>query len=343
MKIIHFTRHFLPRNGGVERHVFNIAQTQVNAGHKVTVVSGDFGERKLDKEALSFDTYYYPENRSPAMRFIWFLRHSILFRQADVIHFHSIYNADIIPGFLRKKNKCVATLHGWGGVFPIPEAEKNRIRYCVEQYVRKFIVVGDFVSKYYELFPSNVIYGAVDLAKFLNVKKNDEDFELCILGRIELDMGTDLVLAALEKYSLNRTKKLRIAVCGDGSMHEKFVNALSGFGFLVTPFGSISDPEEVLARSKVCITSGYLGILESLTLGLKVISVYQNALKKDYLKLSPFNEFILATNSPLDIEQYLVEIFEENKNEQGNSFNPSKFTWEAVCKTYDELYLTKSK
>jgi hypothetical protein len=89
-------------------------------------------------------------------------------------------------------------------------------------------------------------------------------------------------------------------------------------------------------------TSRYLGILESMASKKYVLSVYNNKIKEDYLKMTPFADFISisanATGIASELEKYLTD--EKLKNEKINkaySFVKTE-TWEKMVKLYLQLW-----
>ncbi|MDQ5954458.1 MAG: hypothetical protein QG583_386, partial [Patescibacteria group bacterium] len=95
----------------------------------------------------------------------------------------------------------------------------------------------------------------------------------------------------------------------------------------------------------IVFASSYLSILESLVQKKLVFSIFQNNLKKDYLKMSPLNDFVVSAGDPMSIvhelKKYILsEKLWNNKVEEGYDF-ASRQTWENVLQVYKKLWRIK--
>jgi len=337
MKIVHLVDHFYPRIGGVEKHVKEVAFAQVGLGHEVTVISGQYQEMSEYQNLDMIDIFRYPALRSPLRAWLWHLKNRRLYSNADIIHIHNISSFESVPSFLIKKGKSVLTLHGWGGKFPIPGVQKKLIRKRVRASAGKVVTVGHFVNKWYGITSDLVIYGAIDPALFNFQHQNHPRYDICIFGRLEKDAGVDVYIDALVKF-VNIRKDLKICICGDGSMKSELLRKLSKAE--VDFYGFIDKPELLIKNSRCCFTSGYLAILESLALSRKVFSVYDNPVKEDYLKLSPFEKDIYISGTSQDLIRQLDMFFSEGFNE--SMIRPEYVldaSWGNLVKSYNKLYL----
>jgi hypothetical protein len=90
---------------------------------------------------------------------------------------------------------------------------------------------------------------------------------------------------------------------------------------------------QYLKNYDYAFVSRYLAILEALKAGVPVIAHYNNAIKKDYLELSPFAGFIQtfkrAEDADLKIDKQKVAL--------GQQWSKSQ-TWEKLADIYEELW-----
>ena len=89
-------------------------------------------------------------------------------------------------------------------------------------------------------------------------------------------------------------------------------------------------------------TSRYLGILESLMSKKYVLSVYNNEIKKDYLEMAPFANFISVSKDSNEIKNELYkylsdERLKEIKIKKGYEWVKNQ-TWEKMTDIYLKLW-----
>lgn len=337
MKITHIVSHFFPRLGGVEKHVLNIALAQKKMGHDVIVITGLYDNTNDYDVIEGIKIYRFPATRSALRMKLWHYIHSYLYFNADILHVHNLMTLNNLPHILIPKRKTVLTLHGWGGVFPTPETKIKSTREGVEKFAGKLITVGEFVNKLYDIKSDSTIYGAIS-SELLSLKDiNDKYFDICIFGRLEHDAGTMIYVSALKKFIERSNYKLKICICGDGSLKEQVLFQLKDED--VTFKGFIEDPLTFVAKSKYCFTSGYLAIMESLALKTKVFSVYDNPIKENYLKLSPFADHIyIAKTTEELVTQLEVELEQKSYIEPQIPKFIYKSTWEELQIKFNQLY-----
>jgi len=311
MKIIHFVRHFHPNLGGVEKHVLNVAKEQLRLGFKVEIITWQSKNMSEYEFYDGIKIYRTPAMRSPMRNKLWHLQKMHKYASADILHFHNLDTFEFVPFLRLMRPKIVLTLHGWGGVFPIPETHKNRVQKTSVKYASSIITVGHFVNKWYEISSNAIIYGAVDDALFTS-NKSTPTYDICIFGRLEIDAGIPVYTAALKKLIHEMDRTLKICIVGNGSQKTKLIEALQGAD---TEFvGFVENTQEYIKKSHICFTSGYLGILECLAARSYVCSVFDNELKEDYLKLSPFAQYINITDNRDELAEQTTSLLFQEKN-----------------------------
>lgn len=336
MKIIHITSHFFPSIGGIEKHVMNIAKIQCELGHSVTVITGQYNGMNPVDNIDNIMVLRFPALRSKERKFLWHLRKLPLYFGADIIHIHSIMSINNIPSILIRKSKSVITLHGWGGIFPIPEKDILRTRSIKERFSIKSVSVGHFIDRWYGVASDKVIYGAIDRSVINRQTKSDKCYDICIFGRLEPDAGIKIYAEALKIFT-KRHPSIKVCICGDGTLKDVLISSLDCE--VVEFHGFVEDPLAYVGRSRLCFTSGYLGILEALSLNVQVFSVYDNPLKEDYLKLSPFAEYInIAGGSAELLSQLELRLSKDSLSSLVAPDFLLRHSWESVSNIYFELY-----
>jgi len=336
MKIIHLTSHFYPRIGGVEKHVLNIAKIQIDLGHDVIVVAGQYGKAKKFEIFEGIKIYRFPAERSSLRMKLWHIRHALIYLQADILHIHNLMSTVNIFRLLLTKSKTVLTLHGWGGIYPIPEKHKNATKINARRYAKKIITVGRFINKWYDLESNLTIYGAISTSLLDTSSTQVKKYDICIFGRLEEDAGINIYIDGLSQIINFYPDKLKICICGDGQLKGYILNQLKGAD--VSFKGFVTDPIKYVKRSKYCFTSGYLGILECLAVKTKVFSVFDNPLKEDYLKLSPFEKYIYIAGDTKTLIQQLQNELLQNAPPPVIPDFVFQSTWEALAKKFEYLY-----
>jgi len=340
MRITHIVNHFYPRIGGVEKHVKKVAVSQAIAGHEVTVISGQYSGMGEFQEFDGLKIYRFPAMRSDIRNWLWHISNFKLYQNSQILHVHNLDSLDNIPFFLIDRKKTVLTLHGWGGKFPIPSERKAFVKYKAERTANRIVTVGGFVNKWYDLHSDLVIYGAVEKSLLNSFSAGGEfKYDICILGRLEVDAGVDIYIESLTDFIATCPRKLRICVCGDGTLKDRLEKSLVGAD--VTFLGFVDNPDEYVTLSRCCLTSGYLGILECLAMRKKVFSVYGNPLKEDYLKLAPFADDINISGGAEILYRQLVDEFSNPyfKPPAISEFVKSS-SWENLIDSYQGLYIS---
>ena len=275
---------------------------------------------------------------------IWLnlLRHLGVINSADVVHCHDVFFWYLPFRFLFPFKKVYTTFHGYEGN-KIPNKKAILMHKLAEKLSWGNICVGDFLKKWYGTKSTFVTYGAVDVDKQKtenNKQKTDKNL-IVFLGRLEEEAGIMEYLKAFKEIS-QKYKELRLVVLGDGSQKEKAREFVEQNKLGVEFKGFIENTEYFVNRASFVFTSRYLGILESMMSKKYVLAVYNNEIKKDYLQMAPFADFIsIAKNSneiQRELEMYLSN--DELKNAKVNKgYNWVKTeTWDKMVNIYLKLW-----
>lgn len=349
MKILFLTRRFYPDIGGVEKHVLKVSKELIKRGHKVSVIteSSPSNYHSTDQS----DTYSInPEQpvKSSQIKIFrlnfgkndWFKKIRIwmrLFRQyetikdAEIVHCHDVFFWYFPFRFLFPLKKVYTTFHGFETKFP-PTIKARLVRKISEKLSYGNICVGEYIKKWYGTKPDYVTYGGVE--KTQNFNKNRGSLNILLLGRLEEDNGVKIYLEALRELKKQKVA-YNLVVCGDGSYKKQFEK----FGKVK---GFIPDLNKYIDRSDFIFASSYLSILEALFRGKNVFTVFQNELKKDYLELSPFNDYVCIAGNSRDLVKQVLSIH-KNPYESYNRLLKAQVwskaqSWAKVADLYLKLW-----
>lgn len=348
--IVFFARRFYPHIGGVEKHVLEIGKRLIKKGHKVIVITEyEKNTNKQNQQSLSSSATIEgikiirittgKESKLKKYK-IWLelLRHVKVISSADIIHCHDIFFWYLPYRFLFPFKKVYTTFHGYEGN-NIPKKKSILIHKIAEKLSWGNICIGDFFKKWYGTKPTVVTYGAADYKK--NDNKSYDNNLIVFLGRLEEETGIMEYLKAYNKISI-RYKYLRLLVLGDGSQMNKAKEFVKNNKLNVEFKGFVKNIDNDLDRATFVFVSRYLGILESLMSKKYVLAIYNNEIKKDYLQMAPFSDFIsIAKNSneiSIELEKYLInkklKILKINK---GYAWVKDQ-TWENMVNIYLQLW-----
>ena len=342
MKILFITSSFRPQRGGVETHTWEVVQRLIEKGHDVIIIT-----EKLPLHPS-------PQSRSEVKGFqktyrlhfgdlgffkkfrIWFeiFKHRQLIEQADIVHCHDVFFWYLPFRFLYPTKPVYTTFHGYETRFP-PTKKAVLIRKLSEKLSWGTIAVGDYIRKWYGAKPDYVMYGAVE--QFIDRPHNQQTHKsiphkpkILLMGRLEKDIGIEMYIETLKILKRDKVP-YSLKVCGDGSMRKKVEKYGKVHGFVnnINPF---------IKRADIIFASSYLSILEALSFGKPVVCVYNNPLKEDYLKMSPFAKFAHIENDPQEVALKIEHKHIKIKNlSQLKDFLKS-LNWNNITETYLELW-----
>lgn len=294
MKALIITESYLPKLGGVEKHIALVKPHLEKAGFEFDIFNKSevFKNRQLKKFL--------------GLVQIWLelAKQIKLIKKADIIFIHDVFIYYLPFKIIFPKKKVVTIFHGWEKIYPVPW--KNILyKQLAQKLSSKTISIGSYINKYYRLNDKNnyLSYGSVDLPSTeISLTQKDKNSFLYI-GRLEKDTGLPIFLELLNILS---AKKIIFSVkfCGDGPMKKDCLKYGEVLGFV--------DVKKYLEKSAVCFAGGYLSILEAMAYKNIVLSAFDNELKKDYLLSSPFANGIICA----DKAQALFEDYSNLENRQ---------------------------
>ncbi len=346
MKILFLTKRFLPDIGGVEKHVFEIANILAKKNHQVTVIAEEPDKKPYFKykKLKNINVFHIPKFKDDKLKKfkIWFflIKKNKIIQDTDIVHCHDVFFWYLPFRFIYPTKSVYTTFHGYETKFPISK-KAIFIRKLSEKLSFGSICVGDYISKYYGAKPNYIIYGGAKKAQNKNLfatglKTQDFNLELkiCFIGRLDIDTGVKIYLEAL---NLLKKEKInyRFKSFGDGVLKKDVKKYGKANGFVM-------NVEKEIERTDIVFASSYLAILDALIQKKIVIAVYSNELKKDYLKMSPFSRFIYIcknANEVLEVIKLVNTNSWKSKSMVENGYKwASNHAWENIVKIYYKLW-----
>lgn len=355
MTIVFFCRRFYPQIGGVEKHVQEIGKRLVKKGHKIIVIT-ELEKNTNDKNQQSntnsakrtgkvdgIDIYRInpgKDNWFKKFRIwkeLWGLKKLIF--SADVVHCHDVFFWYLPFRFLRPTKKVYTTFHGYEGNY-IPTKKAILMHKISEKLSYGNICIGGFFEKWYGTKATYVSYGATEIPNTKEQNVSDKNL-IVFLGRLEEETGIMEYLKAFNKLT-KEYKQLKLNVLGDGSLMDVAVDYVKENRLPVKFKGFIQKTTFDLERSSFVFVSRYLGILESMASKKYVLSVYNNKIKEDYLKMTPFAKYIAISKNADEIYSDMKAILTDQskvniKVENAYDWVKDK-TWDNLVKMYLKLW-----
>lgn len=340
MKIVFLCRLFYPHIGGVEKHVMEISKRLTWEGHQVTIITEQYNSQlPLQEEIDNICVYRIVtgrENRLKKFRIwreIWRLRNMI--EESDIIHCHDVFFWYLPFRFLYPHKPVYTTFHGYES-YPITEKAIN-MRKIAEKLSRGNICIGDFIKKWYGTKPTFVSYGAVDIGaeKEKSTTKNKYKEESAVfIGRLDEQTGFLTYLQAFEEIK-KKFPKFHFAVVGNGKYRDKLSDEIEFLGWQ-------KKSEQYLKQYHFAFVSRYLSILEAFAAKKLVFAVYDNPVKEDYLRITPFADWIIIEKDPKKLAEKVMYYLKYPNEEQkivGKEYSWVKTqTWTDIVLIYIKLW-----
>ncbi len=340
MNILFLTRRFHPQIGGVETHVLEVGKKLLEKGHTIHVISEELSLKKVEQRKIDGIKI----TRIKVGQDNWFKKFRIwtqlfkirsLISSSDIIHCHDVFFWYLPFRFIYPFKKVYTTFHGYETRFPISK-KAIFIRKVSETLSNGNICIGNYIKKWYGTKPSFVSYGGVNqvINDISHIKFMNKKLKIILLGRLDRDIGINTYLKALDVLKYNKVN-FKLEVFGEGAMKGKIEKYGKVLGFT----GDIS---KAFLNADIVFCSSYLTMLEAMIRKKVVIAVYENHLKEDYLKLSPFVRYIFICKDESEIEQ-IIENFvnspwkTDTMIEEGYKW-AKKQTWDSVADEYIALW-----
>lgn len=346
--------------GGVEKHLENLNQELIKRGYKVAVITEQTNPDLKKFEVMGGVKIYRlpvnseaeseaktaPSNFLAKLKFkirlwqsIWDIRR--ILRTADYIQIHDVFFW-ILPFWVFIFKRVHITFHGYEGNNR-PKRTQVFWHRLAAKLTRNNLCIGGFHQKWFGVVPGAISFGA---AKLLKQKKQfqitNNPKKLVYIGRLQAGTGILAYLKGFKNIQKSRDdfSDLTLDIYGDGPQRiqaEEFVlkNKLS-----VRFYGFVADVEELLPRYDLVFAAGYLAIIESFAAGKPVIAYYDTELKKDYLTLSPFKDWLVLADSPRNIAGAVLNFHpEKTKGQLKAAQNWARAqTWSKMADLYEKIW-----
>jgi glycosyltransferase involved in cell wall biosynthesis len=208
-----------------------------------------------------------------------------------------------------------------------------------EKFSHGNICIGSFFEKWYGTKATFISYGAVEISDIttFSIDKN----LIVFLGRLEKETGIMDYLKAFNKLSKTH-KNLRLEVLGDGSLMSQAKKYVESNSLPVDFRGFIENTAKYVERASFVFVSRYLGMLEAMASKKYVLAVYNNKIKEDYLKMTPFSNYISISSNADEIYKELDKLlFDEklinSKIQKAYDWVKDK-TWDSLVNVYLKLW-----
>ena len=340
MNILFFSRLFYPHIGGVEKHVLEVGKILVAKGHKVTVITEELPRRKiLGRDSIdSIEIYRIPvggNNWFKKFR-IWrqLLKLKQVIKDADIVHCHDVFFWYLPFRLLFPKKKVYTTFHGYENY---PLKSKDILMHKIAEILSMGnICIGHFIKKWYGTKPTFVSYGGVNEIKNEKLKMENVNSAVFI-GRLDEQTGILTYVKAIEIIR-KKIPNFEFLAIGEGKFKEKIDRKTK----ILTPLNNAS---EYFYKYNFAFVSRYLSILEAMAAKRLVFAVYDNPLKEDYLRMSPFSRYITISNSSSELVSK-ISFFLDNLKEKEKIIDNAyvwvkKQTWEEMAILYLKLWKVK--
>lgn len=337
MKIFFLCRLYYPHIGGVEKHVAQISKKLISNGHKIFVITEKYDNKLKDFEMVQGVTVYRintgTEGRFKKFRIwreIFNLRNII--NTADIIHCHDVFFWYLPFRFIFPNKPVYTTFHGYES-YPISK-KAILIRNISAMLSMGNICIGDFIPKWYGTKTKYVSYGAVDIPKSTGKITRSKKDSAVFIGR--LDEQTN-ILTYWDSITLIKKKypHFDLTIIGDGKFRKILERNTSVLGFQ-------KNPEKYFLRYHFAFVSRYLSILEAFAAKKLVFALYDNPVKEDYLRMAPFNKWIIIENTPKKLAErviyYLTNPEAEKKLIEKSYQWVTEQTWENLTNVYLKLW-----
>ncbi len=311
MKILFLARRFYPDIGGVEKHVEEISKILVQKGHRITILTeSPLGQSKeFIYKNIRIVRFSSGKNGRLKKFRIWkeLWKKRQVFKDTDVIHCHDVFFWYLPFRFLFPFKPVYTTFHGYEG-YPILK-KAILIRKLSEIMSWGNICIGDFMKKWYGTKPTLISYGATEIQdsrfKIQDVRKNSAVF----IGRLDEQTGI-LTYAKAVKNVQKKIPGFEFLIVGDGPLLQQTKRIChsreNGNPGMYKFEGFQKNPDKYFQKYHFAFVSRYLSILEAMAAKRLIFAVYDNPVKEDYLRMSPFSKWIILVGSEKELEEKIL-------------------------------------
>lgn len=330
MKVVFLSPKFYPDIGGVEKHAFEVAKLLAKR-NEVAVITEGKRDKKEKIGRIKIFRFHFGKKNWFRKFIIWgkILKYRKIIERADIVHCHDVFFWYIPLRIIYPGKKVFITFHGYETVFP-PTAKAIFIRKLSEKLSNGNIAIGEYIKKWYGTNPNTVVYGASESQSKTHKFRRKGKLRILFIGRIEKDTGVEIYSEVLK-----RLKNYKFEACGDGTLRENF----NKFGKV---HGFVKDLDKYIKRADIIFTSSYLSMIYAMKQKKAIFAVFNNPLKEDYLKMTPFGKWVYTAGSVKILERKIKKAVKNNKQREKNidlSYNwVREQTWKQITEKYISLW-----
>jgi glycosyltransferase involved in cell wall biosynthesis len=330
------TEYRTAKSTGKDELIANRSYSDVNNDTDEQGMDTNFKKTKINVLTSKIIVYRMPNVKEGRLKKIyiwkWLWSNRKIVQKADLIHCHDVFFWYLPFRFLYPRKPVYTTFHGYE-TYPIPW--KNIIiRKISEKLSWGNICIGDFIRKWYGTKPTYVSYGGADPfppSKFKNKRS------AIFIGRLEENTGILIYLDAIRTIQ-KKYPEFTFTVIGEGNLlHE-----LEGKVTKIVGWQPHEEAIKLIQKHNIVFASGYLSILEALAAGRIVFAAYDNPLKEDYLKMTPFVNWINIMNNKNNMVKEIDQCLNNDKKKDRFIDQSYKWvnsqTWNSVVDTYLKLW-----
>ncbi len=309
MKILFLARLYRPHIGGVEQHLFEVCQF-LKKNHRVTIVTEQYDASLAEYETVDgIEIWRIPLPKQHTSKFAiwhWWMKHLGLLFSADVIHIHDVFFWFLPFRWPFFWKRVFMTFHGYEPPGP-PTFTQVFWHQLAALMTDGNICVGAFHEKWYGVVPTIVTYGGISEGTPPKVKKKQsKDSEIFFASRLAEDTGIMEYLHAA--WVLHQKDfAFHLDVYGDGPLREECESFAWNHQLPIHFHGFVENAAQYISSHTIVFASQYLSILHALAEGKAVISFAHFEMKKDYLLMTPFANWITITYQPEQIAEAVIK------------------------------------
>lgn len=339
MKVLFLSRLYLPHIGGVEIHIQKLVQALGDV--EVTLVTEQHDPTlPLLEKIDSVTVHRIPlPNQTTSKWHIWrwWISHLSLLFSADIIHVHDVFFWLLPFKPLIFWKKMYMTFHGYEGINN-PKWNQKLWHQVADVLTEGNICIGGFHQKWFGVHPTVVSFGAVEKLPSRKVSLQQKPIKAVYVGRLASDTGILVYLEAMK--ILKNSHRVTLDVYGDGPQRGLAEEIAKTYKLPVTFYGFVSQKKINWTQYQVAFVSRYLAILEAFYVGVPVLAQYNVGIKKDYLTLTPFHDWIQIGQTTQELvkgfEKILLPSVEENV--VAAQAWAKQQTWSLMAENYKKLW-----
>jgi len=342
MKILFFSSLFYPHIGGVEKHVMEISKLLIEKNHRISVVTENYSQELKSKENIKgIEIIRIPRIKKGKLKkfkiWKWLFENRKIISDADIIHCHDVFFWYMPFMFFYIKKPVYTTFHGYEN-YPL-KLKDILMHKIAEKLSFGNIAVGSFIKKWYGTKPTYITYGGVNKVKsdpprWAGKLKIKSLKGAVFVGRLEKQTGIKTYVNAV-KLIRKQMPFFKFGIIGDGKLRKEIKKNFKVLGFQ-------RNPEKYFSKYNFAFASGYLSILEAMAEKRLIFADYDNPLKEDYLRMTPFSKFIVISNSSSELVSKIIFYLNNTKKQEQITEDAyewvRKHTWKDVVNIYLKLW-----